>query len=149
MKEQLKNYRLPLNLDGFFGATGGDLPKCTEMESIDKYIEMLLITYPGEHRFDPEFGTKIWDLDFESVVTQVQWVETFRGYVREAVVKYEKRITDINVAIDVKEVVRDEGIADAVAIRRRVDVVIKAKLVSNGEKCAFGYSLYLGPLSNL
>lgn len=38
------------------------LESCSEIESIDQFIELLISTAPGEHTFDKKFGCKIFIL---------------------------------------------------------------------------------------
>lgn len=140
-------YKLPLDFKRFFEEGGGYLAKCTELESIDQHIGLLLNTCPGEHRFDPNYGCRIWDLDFERISSLEQWKGLFIQYVKQAVTDYEKRISGVEVSADVREVVREE-ILDNRMVRKRVDITVRAMLDSTGIPCAFGYKLYLGPLSN-
>lgn len=142
-----KYYKLPLDFKRFFEEGGGQFEKCTELESVDQHISLLLNTCPGEHRFDPNYGCRIWDLDFERIESMEHWNTLFTQYVTESITNYEKRISDITIAIDLREVVREE-IQDNVMIRKRVDITVRAKLCSTGVPCSFTYKLYLGPLSN-
>lgn len=140
-------YKLPLRLDRFFEENGGQLEQCSELESIDQHIELLLTTCPGEHRFDPKYGCRIWELDFERIVSIEQWKELFTGYVMQAITTYEKRISEITLSVNLQEVVREE-VLDNRMIRKRVDITVLATLNSTGAPCGFGYKLYMGPLSN-
>lgn len=140
-------YKLPLHFSKFFEEGMGKLTKCTERESINQYLEMLLLTCPGEHRFDERFGTKIWELDFERVNDGNEWKQVFTEYVKEAILQNEKRIKDIAIKVAIQEIVKEE-MKDNRSVRKRVDIIIEGIQVSTGERCAFGYNLYLGPLSN-
>lgn len=140
-------YKLPLRFSALFDENGGHLERCTELQSVDQHLEMLLTTCPGEHRFDENYGCRIWELDFELVASGNKWKEQFTSYVRETVLLYERRLTDIRIQVDLREVARQE-ISDNLMVRKRVDIRINATLISNGQQCMFGYKLYLGPLSN-
>lgn len=139
-------YKLPLDFEKFF-ENGGQFEKCTELESIDQHIELLLTTCPGEHRFDADYGCRIWELDFERIISQEQWKNLFTEYVTQSINNYEKRISDIVVSIDIKDAVREE-IRDNTMIRKRVDIAVSATINSSDQRCSFGYKLFLGPLSN-
>ena len=76
-----KYYKLPVRLEKLFEGDIRQLERCSELESIDQHIELLLTTCPGEHRFDPKYGCRIWELDFERIVSTEQWKELFTGYV--------------------------------------------------------------------
>lgn len=146
MKENL--YKLPLQLGKFFNRNDAKLDKCSLLESIDQHIELLLCTCPGEHAFNYEYGTYIWEMDFERVLSRVDWEQRFGVFIKQAIDKNEKRISDIRVKVVIQEVVRDDVVFDAVAIRKRVDVYVYALLNETNQKCTFTYKLYLGPLSN-
>lgn len=103
-----KYYKLPVRLEKLFEGDIRQLERCSELESIDQHIELLLTTCPGEHRFDPKYGCRIWELDFERIVSTEQWKELFTGYVMQAISTYEKRISDITLSVNLQEVVREE-----------------------------------------
>ena len=133
-----KYYKLPVRLEKLFEGDIRQLERCSELESIDQHIELLLTTCPGEHRFDPKYGCRIWELDFERIVSTEQWKELFTGYVMQAI---------FTLSVNLQEVVREE-VLDNRMIRKRVDITVLATLNSTGAPCGFGYKLYMGPLSN-
>lgn len=53
--------KLPLDFGALLSedVENSRLASCTEIESIDQFIEMLIDTAPGEHAFDKEFGCEI------------------------------------------------------------------------------------------
>jgi phage baseplate assembly protein W len=138
---------LPVSFDSVFDETARDLAACSEMESIDRYIELIITTCPGEHKFDGNFGCGIWDMDFERVVSRKRWEEDFTAHILNAVRNFEKRLKDIAVTIRVTEAVREDPAMKTAAIKKKVNVFINGRLVSSGEACGFNYTLYLGPLS--
>jgi phage baseplate assembly protein W len=142
-----KFYSFPVRFDTTSDGSIVDLQSCNELESIDRHLELLLTTCPGEHRFNRRFGCRIWNMDFELVFSRQQWEDSFRSYIFEAVQMFEKRLTEIEVFLYISEVVRDNIVTQSAAIKKKVEVFINGKLLSNGEKCGFRYILYLGPLS--
>lgn len=140
-------YKLPLDCVKFF-KNGGQFEKCTEIESIDQHIELLLTTYPGEHRFDANYGCRIWELDFENIASSELWEEQFREYVYDSISRYEKRIANIELDIELKEVVKEDRSNYSVTVRKRADIYVKARMLSIDEQIRLGYTLYLGPLSS-
>lgn len=142
-------YKLPLNFTRIFESeANSNFPTCSEKESIDQNLEMIITTCPGEHKYDPEFGCKIWDLDFEKVVSKSRWEGQFVQFIEEAVKKYEPRITNIKPSIDFFDKKEIFELSGATSIRKRVDIRIDATVISTGTLCCFYYSLYLGPLSS-
>jgi phage baseplate assembly protein W len=141
------NYKFPVDFSRLFESNIRNLSQQSEKESIDQNLELIITTNPGEHKYDPKFGCKIWDLDFERVVSKAIWEEQFTQYISEAIKKYEPRICDTETAIRFYDTKREEVISGATYIKKRVDITINAKLINTGEKCGFYYSLYLGPLT--
>lgn len=146
MKQQY--YKLPLDFTRFFTEGKGYFERCTEVESIDQHIELLLTTCPGEHRFDPDFGCRIWDLDFQVIASFEQWEKQFKQYVSESIIRYETRITDISLDIHLREIVKEERANCSMAVRKRADIYVTGQMVSTDELIRLRYTLYLGPLSN-
>ena len=140
-------YKLPLDISGFFSELGGTLEQCSELESIDQYLALILTSRPGEHSFDPSFGTKLWEMDFENVASKTVWEERFITYVSEAIEKYEKRLKNIEIQIYIKDVVREETAMQGFSVRKRVDVIILGTVISTNRQHGFKHILYLGPLS--
>ncbi len=140
-------YRLPVRFDSIFEENGGDMPKCSELESIDQHIELLLTTCPGELKFDRNFGCRIWDMDFERVVSRKNWENDFKACVLECVQKYEPRLGELSVNIEIKDVTRADSALQTTAIKKEVLILINARLLSTGSPCGFHFILYLGPLS--
>lgn len=140
-------YKLPLDIGKLFSESGGHLEQCSELESIDRHIELLLITHRGEHGFDRQYGTRLWELDFENIVSKSVWEERFVNYIRQAIVMHEKRLKDVEVKIDVKDMVREEVSMKGFSVRKRVDIIILGTVISTNKQHGFKHIIYLGPLS--
>lgn len=140
-------YKLPLNFDSAFEDTEKSMGRLTEKESIDQNIELLLTCSPGEHTFNPNFGCKIQEMDFERIISRKKWEDDFVAYILEAIQKFEPRVTETTVSIYIKEVTREDLALKTIAIKKKVCIFIESKLVSTNEICNFQYNLFLGPLS--
>lgn len=140
-------YKLPIKFDSVFDEDARGMENCSEIASIDQYIELLLTSCPGEHRFNKNFGCQIWDMDFERVVSRQKWIDDFTLHIFNAVSRFEKRLKDISVNISIRDVKREDYTLQTTAIKKEVIVFIDSRLVSNNEPCKFKYALYLGPLS--
>ncbi|MDR2232006.1 MAG: GPW/gp25 family protein [Tannerella sp.] len=139
-------YKTPLLFARLFES--GDLSRCDEPESIDRNLELIITTCPGEHKYDPVFGCEIWFLDFENVVSVPKWQNTFMEHISASIRKYEPRVRDVETEVKFFDVKHQHEITGAISIRKRVDIRIDAVICSTGKKCLFCYSLYLGPLSS-
>lgn len=140
-------YKLPIHLEALLGANGEEPTMCTELESIDQHIELLLTTCPGEHKFNKNYGCHIWDMDFERVVSREKWENDFKRHIKEAVTKFEPRLKDVIVTIHIEEVAREDKLMKTTAIKKKVTVLVNSLIVSTNNRCEFKYALYLGPLA--
>lgn len=80
---ETKFCKLPLDFGALLSedVENSRLVSCSEIESIDQFIELLISTAPGEHAFDKEFGCEIFFLDFESIVSHTRWEGQFSEYI--------------------------------------------------------------------
>ena len=74
--------KLPLNIKDLLSedVKHSRLQTCSEKESIDQFLNLLISTCPGEHDYDKEFGCKIFDLDFERITSRTRWKVSYRIY---------------------------------------------------------------------
>ena len=86
---ETKFCKLPLDFEALLSedVENSRLASCSEIESIDQFIELLISTAPGEHAFDKEFGCEIFFLDFESIVSHTRWEGQFSEFDAPAVKK--------------------------------------------------------------
>ena len=143
-----KYYSLPLEFMRIFEPNIRNLSMNTEKESIEKNLELIITTCPGEDKYDPEFGCKIWDLDFERVVSKSRWEDLFIKHIADAIKKYEPRVSNVSPSVSFIDTRKDYEFTGVTSVRKRADINIDATVVSTGSKCCFYYSLYLGPLSS-
>lgn len=142
-----KFYTTPLDFSSIFTNGSLSIPTCTEKESIDRNIELLISTYPGEHRFNKNWGCRICEMDFINVNSLKNWEDEFKKHIKESITRFEKRLANLLIEIQIADVSHQDDTQKTVAIKKRLTVYINADLVSTGEKCGFRYIMYLGPLS--
>ena len=140
-------YRMPFDFGVLFDSDSQSVAMCDELDSIDQHIELLITTYPGEHCYDTRYGTDIWEMDFERIVSLNSWKNRFVECLADSISRYEKRIEDCRFSLVVEDVLLEDTTADHVSIKKRVDIYVDALLKSTDERCKFFYTMYLGPLS--
>lgn len=141
-------YKLPLRLGQVLETPELEFSRCTLMQSIDQHLELLITTCPGEHKFDMEYGSKIWEPDFEHKVTKKQWEETFVKYLKESVSIYEPRLEHIDVDVSAADISKVEMPFVITTIKKKVDIHISGLIRDTDEPVSFYYCIYLGPLSS-
>jgi len=139
-------YKKPFELINI--VTNGSSRKITLGESISQNLELLIVTKYGEHRHSKDFGCKIWDLDFELIVSERLWEDMFRKSLLKAVEKYERRIYQVEAEIKISEVEKTFFEKKVTEIKKHVEIAVSGKIKTTGERFSFNTALFLSPLSN-
>lgn len=135
----------PLQLE--LPVESGRLKEVDLGKSISNYLELIIFTRKGEHRFNPDFGCAIWDLDFELIVSESLWEERFRKSLLDSITRYEWRIQDVKVQVNISEVETFFPKRKVAEIKKKVMIYVVGKMVETGERYSFSTSLFLSPLS--
>ena len=134
-------YQLPLDLEAILERR--HLPRCSVQESIAQHLYLILTTYFGESRFEPDFGCQVWEQDFEAMTT-MRWKDNVQHSVEEAIADYEPRLARARVTVAVSDF---ELKNVNQRIRKRLEVTVNASLYRTDEPFAFQASLFVAPLS--
>lgn len=126
---------------------GRDLETQDLGASISQYLELIIFTRFGEHRFKPDFGCEIWELDFELIVSESTWEEKLRQSLLKSITAHEQRIYDVNLDVRIKEVNKFYPLRNISEIKKRVEIVVTGRIQQTGENYMFSTALYLNPLS--
>jgi phage baseplate assembly protein W len=124
-----------------------ELPRCDLRKSIALNIFLIISSRFGEHRFDETYGCEIWDLDFEVVSNESSWINKVRKSVQVAAQKHEKRLEQINVDIAISMEEYLSPISGARGVKRKLTIVLKAKMLETGEDFVFNTNIFVSPLS--
>jgi len=141
------NYKSPIDFSRLFESDVRNLSIQNEKDSIKQNLELVISTNPGEHKYNPQYGCKIWNLDFERVESKSLWEELFVKAIAEAVNLYEPRIHDVEVHVNFVDTKREEVSTKATFIKTKANIRINAKLINTDERFSFVFSLFLGPLN--
>lgn len=76
----------------------GQMETSGENRNIRESVKIILLTEPGERLLHPEFGTRMRRFLFENMDGQTE--EMIKREIRLSLLRFEKRITDISVAVD-------------------------------------------------
>src|SRR5215217_4322596 len=95
-----QNYALPLALDRI--VSGQLHPKCADREAVHQHLYLLMVTHFDEARFDSGYGCALWEHDF-AVLSQIKWKDLIRESLEEAVGKYETRLSNTKIRVEVEE----------------------------------------------
>lgn len=135
--------KLPLDLSS---ALEGRMERCSNEESIAQHIMMLIVSHYGEVESKNDYGSIIWNLEYNQVVINNDWEENVKKSLEKTITKYERRLKDIRVQVDLTEV--EEEIRNKYPnARRRVKIWIFGLLVANDRPFHFSTHLYISPIS--
>ena len=137
-------YTIPLKPARFF--TKEEHETCDIKQSIAHHIHLINTSSFGECSFDETFGCSIWELDFDNLKSS----NKIRGLIKESLENsirlHEKRLANVSVSAKIKqEEILNEKVANR--IKKRVDLVITAKVKKTNESFRYVEFFYIGPLS--
>lgn len=138
-------YKMPLQLGPVM--EGNELATCSQVDSITKNLELILMTRFGEHRSDPSFGCEIWELDFELIVSARLWEEKLRQSLFRSVTSHELRLSNTEVNIAVSDMEKFNVFKQYTEIKKRVDIYVMGVIHKTGESFSFRTNMFLSPLS--
>jgi phage baseplate assembly protein W len=140
----MKNYLTqPINFGGL--TKGEEHSTCGLHQSIAQRIHLLLVTNLGEFRVDPNFGCIIWEHDFENVSNLNLWKDKMMRSVKDGLDKFEKRLFNCQVTIELSQQEFSGG-QELWRIKRRVDIKVNAKIKKTNEAFLFEETLFISPV---
>ncbi len=114
---------------------------CTLEESIQHHVYLIITTRFGEARYDPEFGSAIWEDDFSggNDSNDTRWTDEIQNSIRDGVKLYEKRLERVNVEAEIN---RDGG-TDA---HKRLIIIVTGEISrSNHRPFRFERQIMIAP----
>lgn len=138
-------YKMPLKLAA--AMEGSELPACDLDTSIQKSLELIIMTKFGEHRSDPTFGCEIWNLDFELIISARLWEEKLRQSLMNSITTHEYRLANVEIAAAITDIEKFNLLKQFTEIKKRVDIQVTGTIKKTGEPFAFHTNLFLSPLS--
>jgi predicted component of type VI protein secretion system len=137
-------YKLPLDLGSI--AAKKELPKCGLKESIAHHLHLILTTSFGELLSDADYGSSLWDEDFDNVSFRNRQKETIIRSISTTIHQYEKRIEKVKVEMNVmQEEVPDKNTDPR--MKRKLDFVITGIIVATNEAIVYRDSFFVSPLA--
>ncbi|MCH5721012.1 GPW/gp25 family protein [Niabella hibiscisoli] len=94
-------YKLPLDLGSITAKK--ILPKCSQKESIAHHLHLILTTSFGELLSDVQYGSSLWDEDFDNVSYRNKQKEHILRSIASTIAIYETRIEKVKVEMNVMQ----------------------------------------------
>lgn len=103
-------------------------------------------SHHGEVIGREDFGSMIWDLEFNQLVKISDWEEGVKNSLIKTIEKYEKRLRNVDVNVTLLEI-EEENIDKVSHVRRKAQITVTGTMDRTNEKFSFNTSLYISPLS--
>lgn len=143
---QKEYFKIPISFDDILERR--EIKKCTIRVSIDQKIQLLLLTYFGECRYNEGFGCIIWEYDFTNVSNENAWRDLVIGSLTETLTKNEPRLQNIKIKVSIKEEeFTDPKDYSIKRIKRRLDVNVRANMLETNEIYEYSQMIYISPIS--
>ena len=138
-------YSLPLDFQAI--TKKKDIKVCNFYRSIAQNIFIILTTKYGECRFYSDFGSEVWEWDFQHIPNENTWIAQMTNLITKTIVKYETRLYDIKVEMNIKQEEIMDTAKVAFRIKRKMEVVVTGIVKETREPFNFRQSLFLSPIS--
>ncbi len=136
-------YKIPFDFKRL--TIGEDSRKVTIEESLAQFIALIISTTFGEYKYDEDFGTIIWETDFNQLANPNQLKDQIKESVFEQVKKYEKRLTITDVELGVVEDTLSSELS--IRVKKRLDIIVYGIIKQTNQPYYFKSSYYLAPFS--
>jgi len=121
--------------------------RCNIGDSISQHLMVILSTRLGEIPSLPDFGCKVWDYQFELLYRSHDYIIDITKNLELTVKKYEKRLLDPIVHIELSEVEVNRTFRKYPDAKKKMNIKINAIMGDTKEPFFFKTSLFLSPIS--
>jgi len=136
-------YKIPFDFKGL--TKGQDIRKVTIEESLAQFISLIITTIFGEYKYYDDFGTMIWETDFNLLANANQLKDTIKDSVFSKVKQYEKRLTVTDVTLSVSE--DTVSYTKNIRVKKRLDIVVYGIIKKTNQPYYYKSSYFLAPFS--
>jgi phage baseplate assembly protein W len=123
---------------------GNNRNQCEIQESIAYNIMLIITTSYGEIPEKKEFGSVIWDLEFDQHMNRRTWEEQVKNSLFDSISKNEYRLKLTSVVITLDEVEEKEL---KMSIRRKANIIVKGIIKNSLIPFDFHTKLNISPIS--
>ncbi|AWG25811.1 GPW/gp25 family protein [Flavobacterium kingsejongi] len=138
----MKYLKYPINFKSLL--KGSQENFCKIEESIAYNIMMIITTSFGEIPETPNYGTIIWDLEFNQHLKKKDWEDLVKKSVYESIAAFEKRLILSEVCISLNDI--DDKELGA-SIRRKANIIVKGSIIESLVPFNFHTKLNISPIS--
>ncbi|MGQ1786408.1 MULTISPECIES: GPW/gp25 family protein [unclassified Saccharicrinis] len=123
-----------------------EIPRIDIKKSIHNMIHLIITSAYEEVKHDHNFGTEIWDYDFENTLNYYFLKDDLRISICDSITDNEKRLANVNVKLQIDQV-ESGGKVQNIRIKTRLIIEISGIIQKTNEILEHRETFYIGPLS--
>ncbi|HEA21177.1 hypothetical protein LCGC14_2556930 [marine sediment metagenome] len=136
-------YEAPFNFKRFFEKK--EMKKLSMHDSISQFISIIITTYFEEYTFDKDFGSMIWETDFDLLINANVLKERIKCSLEKQIEVYEKRLGNVNLDVELMEKLTNAS--NKVRLKKYLLITVSGSIMKTDEPFRFTGDYYLAPLS--
>lgn len=141
----MKYIKLPINFSDLVNGKSGQV--CSYEESIAQYLMMMITSRYGEVVSRADFGSAIWELEFNQLVKVYEWEEQVQRSLEDTIAKYEPRLSDLKIDVVLDQIDLDLNVDEPSQVRKQASISVEGKIKHSGTRFTFNTQLLVSPLS--
>ncbi|MCJ8289293.1 MAG: GPW/gp25 family protein [Crocinitomicaceae bacterium] len=142
----MKYIKLPINFSDL--VNGKPREECSYEESIAQYLMMMITSRYGEIVSRSDFGSAIWELEFNQIVRVYEWEEKVQKSLEDTIAKYESRLSDLKIDVSLTQIDTDLNYSEGTTqVRKQATISVEGKIKHSGTRFMFNTQLLVSPLS--
>jgi phage baseplate assembly protein W len=129
-------YKIPVSFGKLI--SGEKHPQTDINQSIEDFIELIILTIFGEYRGDPSFGCKIWEDEFDITPLETKWQMEIKKSIYESIKAHEVRLEDVQIDVHLDETSH---------MKKKIGITVSGIIKLTGETFWYQKAVYLCPKS--
>ncbi len=144
----IHHYSLPINLASLMrGQT--ELKKCDLPSSVRQHIFMILLSKPGEYRYDRAYGSPIWEFDFDYLQSIQKAKANLERALKAIIEQQEPRLGEVTVKINFgSKEFKKNRFSENRQVKKEVAVYVQGTLLETNQPFKPApYVIYISPVT--
>ncbi len=137
-------YSLPLSLHTV--PRKKELSRCSLKQSVADNLHLVLTSSFNSLASDSEFGSSIWDADFDNISNQNKQKEMIIQSLQKVIQRYEKRLTNLRIEIRFSQE-ETPAVTPGVRVKKKMQIVITGNIILTNEAIVYRDNFFVSPLS--
>ncbi len=117
-------------------------------DSIRQHIHLIFRTHFNEYRFNTQYGSLVWEKDFETIRSVHKWKNELADAFYNPLLMFEKRLSNIQLNTNLDELkIIEPTTQKVIELRKRITVDVEGIIKKTNEKFFHTEFIFFSPLS--